>query len=197
MSLRAKILISMTLIVAALGGATVGLALLVASVRGNQAPVSPVSAGPALDIPFTDTTSFPSKPFVLNEGYVIDLVEGWELVGHTPERSVDRYRFERKADAGASILTISIYPTERTPDFDALVTARYGAAMLRQQEDVLVGSLTAKRLTAEFLDMGATSDVLIKADPKTFVSVYGIRQPDTDSQLRIAKEINFMQKSFR
>lgn len=187
----------MALIVASVAGATIGLASLVDALRGEATPPAPVSAGPALDIPFDDATSFASTPFILDEGYVIDLVTGWELVGHTPERAVDRYRFERKSDAGATILTISVYDIERTPDFDAVVQARYGATMLRKQESVMIGSLTAKRLTAEFLDMGATSDVLIKADVKNFISIYGIRQPDADADMRVAKEINFMQKSFR
>jgi len=187
----------MTLIIATLAGVTIGLATVIKGLRGKTMPPAPVSAGPALDIPFDDTTTFASTPFILDEGYVIDLVTGWELVGHTPERAVDRYRFERKSDAGATILTISVYDVARTPDFDAVVQARYGAAMLRKQESVMIGSLTAKRLTAEFLDMGATSDVLIKADVKNFVSIYGIRQPDADADLRVAKEINFMQKSFR
>lgn len=184
----------MVVVIGLLVGVSVGLASLL-----PQNPTTvPSGAQPVdTDLPFSDTTTFASHRFSMDEGFHFNLVDGWELIGHTPDRSVDRYRFERKADAGATIFTLSVYTTSQTASFDALVQARYGAAYLREQEDVTVNGLAAKRVTADFLDMGATADVLVKADNNTFVSLYGIRQPSLSGDLTVAKEINFMQKSFQ
>ncbi len=185
-----KIIAAMALSIGALVGITVGIASLL-----PDAP--PIIIPTVTEVDFSDSTTFPFKTTKLDEGYSLDIVDGWELVGHTPDRSVDRYRFERKADSGTSILTVSIYKTSQTADFDALIAARYGSALLNSQDDVMIGTLPAKRITAEFLDMGNTADVLVKADATTFVSLYGIHQPLITGDLTVAKEINFMQKSFR
>lgn len=155
---------------------------------------TPIDAVAAAQAAFADATSFPSKEYRLEEGYTIQVVDGWELVSHTPDRRVDRYRFERKE--GGHIFTMSVYDRQQTPDFDALITARYGASLLRDQLDVTVAGLNAKRVTADFLDMGATMDVLVQVNDDTFISLYGVRQVDAEESATVAKEMNFMQKSF-
>lgn len=179
-------------------GAGIGASIGIASLLPTSAPaVPPEKVAEAMtDLAFSDASDFPAKTFNLHEGYAISLVQGWELVAYTPDRQVDRYRFERK-DNRQHIFTISVYDRKQTPTFADLITARYGASMLREDKDVTIAGLPAKRVTAEFLDMGATTDVLVQAGPDRFLSLYGVRQPSTDANLQIAKEINFMQKSLR
>lgn len=188
-----KVIASMIIIVAVTAGVSIGIAALLPDTQ-TLTPAEQVEA--FTDLAFSDTTAFSSKPFALEEGYTIQLVDGWELVSHTPTRHVDRYRFER-TDNREHIFTISVYNREQTPQFADLITARYGAAYLREQADVQVSGLAAKRITADFLDMGSTADVLVEVNDQTFISLYGVRQPSSDSTLRVAKEINYMQKSFQ
>lgn len=188
-----KVIASMAVIIAATAGVSVAIASLLPNTKPMQ---QPTEAEAFTDIAFSDTSSFASNPFTLEEGYTFQLADGWELVSHTPTRRVDRYRFER-TDNKEHIFTISVYDAGQTPEFSDVIQARYGASYLREQKDVQVGTLAAKRITAEFLDMGSTADVIVKADADTYISLYGVRQPSSDMDLQVAKEINFMQKSFQ
>jgi hypothetical protein len=196
MDIRLKVAFTMVAVVTSGLGVSFG----VGSILAKSAPQDPFvnpdpNAAAVADIPFNDTTSFPSTTFTLDEGYSIEVPEGWQLVAQTPTRRVDRYRFERVNDKN-SIFTISIYDRTTLDGFDDLIQARYGASYLREQADVTVNGLAAKRVSAEFLDMGATLDVLVAADPETYVSLYGIHAPAAASDLEISKQINFMQRSF-
>ncbi len=199
MDIRFKVVLAMTAVVAGGLGLSFGVGSLLADNEPN--PFDPTGipepiAAAVDDIPFDDATKFASTAFSLDEGYQIQLVDGWQLVAQTPTRRVDRYRFERIDDKD-SILTISVYDATTLTSFDELVRARYGASFLREQKDVLINNLPALRVSAEFLDMGATLDVLVAADEQHYFSIYGIHAPAESSNLEVSKQINYMQKSFR
>lgn len=187
MNVQKKIFLSAFSVVACLIAISAGIGLYVA--RDHQNPVTtPVETEPNENEPIA------AAPFELKEGYSLDLVDGWELVSHTPDRQVDRYRFERQDDPQA-IFTISIYDKESIESFDDLIETRYGASVLSTEQDVKVDDFQAKKVTAEFLNMGLTADMLVQVNPSIYISLYGV-QPAGEN-MQVQSEIDYMQNSFK
>lgn len=188
MNVQKKIFLSTFAVVAALVIVSAGVGVY-ATRETQRMPVSaqPSAPQPASDQPLT------SKPFHLSEGYTVSLVDGWELISHTPDRQVDRYRFERKNDP-AAIFTISVYDQSTIESFQDLITTRYGSSALSSEQDVKLANLQAKKVTAEFLNMGLTADMLVQVDPQVYISLYGVQPGGEDANVQ--REIDFMQNSF-
>jgi hypothetical protein len=141
-----------------------------------------------------DFQDFSSEPFPVEEGYTFDLINTWDLQTHEPERAVDRYRFERAGSQNA-VFTLSFY--EDHGSFEEVIDARYGDAFTSGQEEIEVNGMDAVIVTSVFLDQGDTSDVIVQVGENSFVSLYGIHQPEGESSTRITSEINSMQMSFK
>lgn len=189
MDLQKKIFATMFAVIAALILVSAGVGLYVAREMKPAQQPQPVSQPTPTETP----AEIRSKTFSLKEGGTFALVEGWELVSNTPDRQVDRYRFERKADPQA-IFTISVYDKKSIESFSDLITTRYGSAYFNSEQDLQLAGHEAKKVTAEFLNMGMTADMLVKLDQNTYVSLYGI-QPGGENE-QVKNEINFMQNSF-
>lgn len=188
MNVQKKIFISAFSVIACLVFVSAGIGLYVAR-ETNPSPANPTQAPDDGGTPKEIT----AKPFHLKEGYSLALVDGWELISHTPDRQVDRYRFERQDDPQA-IFTISVYDKESIESFQDLITTRYGSSMLSTEQTVNVAGLEAKKVTAEFLNMGLTADMLVHVDTNVYVSLYGV-QP-TGENAGVQNEIDYMQNSF-
>lgn len=136
---------------------------------------------------------FPSTAFSLNEGYLVNIVDGWELTSQTPERNVDRYRFDRTG-ANSGTFTISFYSDHAS--FAEVIEARYGGGYVSDEEDLSVNGREAKRVTSAFLDQGDSADIIVKVGENSFISLYGIHLPEGEGSSRVTEEIFAMQMSF-
>lgn len=186
MNLRAKIIIGLIMIPIVLIGVPYVLVIYLAN------PVPDFSIDNTPELPFSISQDFPAEDYTLDEGFQIQLVEGWELVNHTPDRAVDRYRFEKPEDG--AILTISFYGDMSS--FDAVIANRYGERYESHQEDLVINNFTARRVTAAFEADRNSADVIIKIDENSFMSLYGVHFPTGESSIITTQQINFMQQSF-
>jgi hypothetical protein len=188
MNVQKKIFISAFSVIACLVFVSAGIGMYVAR---------ETSPNPAQATETTENDGSPkeiaAKPFHLNEGYSLALVDGWELISHTPDRQVDRYRFERQDDPHA-IFTISVYDKASIDSFQDLITTRYGSSLLSTEQTVNVAGLEAKKVTAEFLNMGLTADMLVHVDSNIYVSLYGVQPAGENAGVQ--NEIDYMQNSF-
>lgn len=191
MTLQAKIITWIIVVILLIGGISYGVASYVSKTTSSQ-PIIPTEV-PA-DKPVSIIQDFDSSPFTLDEGISFDLIDGWKLVSTDSERRVDRYRFERENDP-TSILTFSFYSKDDVNDFDALVERRYGGAFLDENGFTEVNGLKAKRVSLRMLETGTGADYLIDLNEKEFISVYGIYQPEGEGSITLAEQLDYMQQS--
>lgn len=192
MSVQKIIFFTAFLLVAGLTAVSTGVGLYAARQQPDPAAATET---PSPDAKQDETPKeITANPFQLTEGFSLALVDGWELISHTPDRQVDRYRFEREQDPQA-IFTVSVYDGKSIDSFQDLITTRYGSAILSTEQNVQVAGLQAKKVTAEFLNMGLTADMLVHVDGSVYISLYGVQPAGKDTTVQ--KEIDFMQNSFQ
>lgn len=134
---------------------------------------------------------FSSEPYEIEEGYVIDVAEGWKLVSTAPERSVDRYRFEK----GNAVFTLSFYRNHES--FETVKEARYGNGIILSEEDAEVGEFPAKRWISGFDGNRSSADTIVKIGEREFISLYGIHIPEGEAAATTAAQIDYMAQSLR
>lgn len=156
-------------------------------------PSPDITTDTILQLPYSIPQNFPAEAYTFGEGFEIQLVEGWKMTSHTPDRGVDRYRFEKPKDA--ALLTISFY--EELSSFDDVIANRYGKGYESYQENLTIDNFPAKRVIAAFEADRNFADVIIQIGDNGFISLYGVHSPEGESAMITTQQINFMQQSFK
>jgi hypothetical protein len=186
MNLKSKIIVGIVFVISSL----VLIPLLITNIlTKDSGPIRPDLNDPQVSTP----QELNSTSTILDEGFRFDLVEGWNLVAQEAERAVDRYRYERDGNE-PPVFTMSFYNEYDT--IDDVIEARYGTGFIDQVEDLTINEFPAKRLTSAFLDNGNSIDIIVNTGKFSFVSLYGVRIPDTEQAFQIVNEIDHMQMSF-